>query len=1067
MRAPLIIFGSRLCIAALVLLLAFVSPATARSDDPLALSKSYAGVEIDTAKSRQVLAKYFSGVWRVVHKDRNGPTRSGRAEVANNGSDISLVLTGPDGPEYYELVEVDAVRFSPDTSPFIGSLTARFKKGAEPVLDRGGAPVATARPFPVPANQTLLSFKKGEFDLDLIVVWPPSEYQRIRISLGADASEDKYEGLWSEEVGDSLKGGGLATWMRGAPRIDGVLVVDNQLDPSAGSNYPYRPDGTKIKQVSNRRTLVVYGQNLPDMADRADIVSLSPSISYAPDFRDGDDRSRVISSVLERAKVANPEKVDAFIVKANLAAGITPGYKAMSVDGAPGQWPLIFANQAARLRFSRSGGVPTEVFYEGDTGFVELSFQTDMPLKNIGLRLLKGDENPTEIGVLLATRVDDEDPLFTTYRSDPIQLYSRENESLSPPEDENAVRVPVLEGMVLQAALLDPAEALTIPPVARADIFSNPSQLGALWKDALDRVAVCNRETIGKYETYQLEEATRVSKVIITKLSSRNIPLLKGDYAAALLIRDEFVKKTLEILPEFEKQAGDVELARAAREVARQRPEIATKPFWRDSKVAFVKKRWYWDKETEYSLAETLNIEKVAKEQGVEPKGAQYWAEKNTVIAAQAYVKKMEDAASRALDAGDCDIGELLLIAGHRSEPVITNIMPRLVKLETNQGPPQRQYWVSDNVAQGFVKSLYIAGAAVRALEEYSEVDSKVAASIAAIATAGLSFGLEVGGYAAAKLWVSLAETAVDLAMGLVGVEQYFASEDFYEFVQGAAPALGEDILNDALAGRQSAVMAAVGVLLPTVSGASNLAQLRSLKNIQRGQKLFQATDGILDDLTKLDDVDRTNLAAYYTDMLRQARKSGVNKLDDADRAALSAFQDYFKGRLPPDTQPITKFTEAMDADPYHPDWKRYVGNEPRAVGADVAKPFPRPGNETVKVNPASANPDEAATQISPNAWEPRPADATGQRPREPRPDEVPDMFEKPPGERLKDKPEGYAEDLIERSRRGETLTEDEVIDKLDSMRVERKKMAAENAAREALEAEKAAPEGSGSESAQ
>ncbi|MFD3242594.1 hypothetical protein ACE2AK_26130 [Rahnella perminowiae] len=32
----------------------------------------------------------------------------------------------------------------------------------------------------------------------------------------------------------------------------------------------------------------------------------------------------------------------------------------------------------------------------------------------------------------------------------------------------------------------------------------------------------------------------------------------------------------------------------------------------------------------------------------------------------------------------------------------------------------------------------------------------------------------------------------------------------------------------------------------------------------------------------------------------------------------------------------IIKVTEEMKADPYHPDWQRYVGNEPRAVGADV-----------------------------------------------------------------------------------------------------------------------------------
>nr|WP_323744605.1 DUF637 domain-containing protein [Pseudomonas sp. UFMG81] len=32
----------------------------------------------------------------------------------------------------------------------------------------------------------------------------------------------------------------------------------------------------------------------------------------------------------------------------------------------------------------------------------------------------------------------------------------------------------------------------------------------------------------------------------------------------------------------------------------------------------------------------------------------------------------------------------------------------------------------------------------------------------------------------------------------------------------------------------------------------------------------------------------------------------------------------------------ITKITDEMKANPYHPDWQRYTGNEPRAVGADV-----------------------------------------------------------------------------------------------------------------------------------
>ncbi|UOB24268.1 hemagglutinin repeat-containing protein [Pseudomonas orientalis] len=40
-------------------------------------------------------------------------------------------------------------------------------------------------------------------------------------------------------------------------------------------------------------------------------------------------------------------------------------------------------------------------------------------------------------------------------------------------------------------------------------------------------------------------------------------------------------------------------------------------------------------------------------------------------------------------------------------------------------------------------------------------------------------------------------------------------------------------------------------------------------------------------------------------------------------------------GEVPKPTS-LTKITDEMKADPYHPDWQRYVGNEPRAVGADV-----------------------------------------------------------------------------------------------------------------------------------
>ncbi|WP_010168785.1 two-partner secretion domain-containing protein [Pseudomonas sp. PAMC 25886] len=68
-----------------------------------------------------------------------------------------------------------------------------------------------------------------------------------------------------------------------------------------------------------------------------------------------------------------------------------------------------------------------------------------------------------------------------------------------------------------------------------------------------------------------------------------------------------------------------------------------------------------------------------------------------------------------------------------------------------------------------------------------------------------------------------------------------------------------------------------------------------------------------------------------------------------AQAALFGGASKYFNGKLAgelttgakataeaPKPTSITKVTDEMKADPYHSDWQRYAGNEPRAVGADV-----------------------------------------------------------------------------------------------------------------------------------
>jgi hypothetical protein len=273
----------------------------------------------------------------------------------------------------------------------------------------------------------------------------------------------------------------------------------------------------------------------------------------------------------------------------------------------------------------------------------------------------------------------------------------------------------------------------------------------------------------------------------------------------------------------------------------------------------------------------------------------QSWTYEQVVAAAKREVLGMQAATSRVVSASDCNLDELLVVAGHKVDPVIANIMPRLVKLEINQGPPKRQHWVRDPVAESYVRGLYLAGAAVRGLEGYSEIDTKAALAAAGILAKAAGIGLELGGQMSAAYWPDAVVTAADFAVGAHEVGLYREGESFLEFAQGATPVMGDDIMADAWAGRKSQVMTAIGVLLPAAVGAHSINSSRNFKNVAKGKALLQGNPGVLDDLTKLTDAERTAVAGYYSDLLARARRSGVDKLDTADRAALDAFGDYFE----------------------------------------------------------------------------------------------------------------------------------------------------------------------------
>lgn len=936
-------------LAALIALLTVFSISAAKaqgeSGHPLSFARTITGYDAQAAQ--RATAEHFAGEWRVAIEE-GGEIVSGVATVASDGSDITLILNEADGEARYRSVEIDAMKFPPDTGPFAASLGVRFKK-QNPADDAGDEERASAAPLFAEARNSSIVFELSDQSLNLGVQWLDEKKSRLQMRVMSRGDMDKLDGRWAEEKEGDLTGGGIATWLRGEPVIAGILVADDQLDASAGYNYPFQRDGARKEHVKDTRTLVVYGENLPKFADGAEIVSGADAIEYVPDFRDGADRERAIQAAYDKAGVKNAGHLDAFLMTAVLEPGVTPGTKPVSINGANGEWPLVFANGIAVMRFVRGEDMATSAFFPGDIGYVSLAFEAYIPLEEITISISRGERNKVEDGVLLARPYEGgESAVLTYYRTEPIHFYHRLDETKSPPEDDNALRVPVLEGAKVSAALVDPAEALAIPPVAEATIFDSPDQLGSLWNETLDRVAACHGDDIEDYEAYQHEPSENVSRLILAELGRRSIELSNGDHAAALLIRDEFVKMTSSILPDFDARARNAANAVAYRERAKISSAVRNEPFWELLDATYVKDGWFRDTEITMPLRDTLDEEAVAERLGVSMAEAKAWAEEQTADAAQRQVTLMQAAISTAQDAGDCDIGALLLVASHRSPPTIGRILPRLVKQEVSEGPPRRQYWVPDGPARGFVKALYITGDAVRAIDAYAEADTNVALAVAALATFGGAAVLEGLGYAGAALWTSLAATAIDVGFGAIGVEKYLSGEEFYDFARGASQTMGDGVLDYALSQRQSAAMTAIGALLPVAGVRGTASRLRSFKNVRRGREVFRSGEDVLDRLSDLSDSDRIGLAGYYSDLLAKAQRSGIATLDDADRAAFDAFQEYFAGAgiAPPSATAIgddiarAAARGADEVDPYAVTRREPAPSDPR-IEETIAEPPP------------------------------------------------------------------------------------------------------------------------------
>lgn len=725
-------------------------------------------------------------------------------------------------------------------------------------------------------------------------------------------------------------------------QLSQVVLLDDQLgqrrpEEALAKNYSYPYDRNNERTAGlDSRMLAIIGKNLtygdqtylssPDGKVRYETLSLPPNIQNAV-------KRAAIS--LSQKPVGQDEEVLA--VRAFLEPQIRAGVKTVQINGQSAGWGLAFDDQFGQLSFLRNGSSPESlrehVFYTGETIKVGVRAANDnYPIDDIAIELEArayaesqqvAADPARRLGRITLERTEDIGR-GQNYAVGPPLLILREGDaSVTVGLDERTLTLKANERLVARPT--DRLSLFTVPPVVSAEILDAPRN-GDLWQSALDRVGQC--PTIGgdpKSSDFPAEESETFENWILTdavvnlgsdRTGTRRITVTKGDHAALLLIRDALLPI---VQTENDKLAtyiadGDAGKTKAMRYYndARRKTGSSREGFWASRTEKFLIEATSvggqltrFDRDIK--LADLLDFEgfRTSVRRPVAqtlPTVPDMRDDINRIVAKHLSLQYNDTKAAikRGGDAGDCKLKDLLVIAGQKADPAVSLILPELMRREDGR-------WVPDIGARGYVRGAHALGSAVRSQQDLAQIDdaykSMAVALVAAPVAYGGAFAAARGGVVAARVGTATAALAAgadlfDMAyFGRRGVEDYLKSEEDYFTQLGLAPVLGPEIVKDAETRRSNALAAAVGIIAPGVGGAASLKALGDIRKINNGRALLRSHDGPID-LSTLDDTQRTDLAAYYSE-LKSAESSATAALTPRQQADLDAYNDLLRLNAP------------------------------------------------------------------------------------------------------------------------------------------------------------------------
>lgn len=733
--------------------------------------------------------------------------------------------------------------------------------------------------------------------------------------------------IWTVEMFSTGDLGGIRTrsgmlGQRAPPHVVEVVVIADQTrveDHVPSYRYPFAASGSGRQS----RYLLVVGYNLPQSPADEILLADNDTVNYGflayPDSENafhqdwiGKGWQRFYDIEDEHAARARAKQdgYDAILVRADLLQGILPGLQSVALvdrrgKEVRGHWSLEFGDLSAQLSFVRlreDGGFDllSEAYLPER---IHLAVETNvrLPVAEIPVLIDTENLNGTPITLKMVARQSSiaggriylTGPLDLHHQSRPASLTGGTSVPVVPDTDSLPVILAQIDTNFIFRSFRLPVDPFT----ASASVKISPGEgdHSWLWKDALTRAAKCHDDiNVTNWNSLTVSESKEIWNLLVFD-NSDHFPgqsVSFGHHAAAILLRDLFVV-------EMRQQQKSLQWLRTNQRGLRAMIAALKPIVWRDE-VALLRMQVtdIDGAEIPYSYVVSNDADWLADTNGTSENAILQWQQDQSVAAIDAMLEAMEQTLDQAVDAGDCDVEDLIRLTGFNFLAVGERLKARLMVLAevVQSGGQRRLLWRPDNSARFWVNQVAPLAAAVRAQQRASQTDTSMVLAVTAAITAPAGiFGSQ------GLQFIVLLFEVMDFGYSLYDAySQIAASNAEIEFSSGASVVIGEERYEEAMANAQTWIGQGLGVGVSAFGVFSSaydvLPRLVFLRRVARGRHLAQSLL-TASSLQRLTPADLQDFTAFATHSYSKSLIKGADTLTDLEKRVIGLVDEVSQAR--------------------------------------------------------------------------------------------------------------------------------------------------------------------------